>query len=142
MSNPPRSLLFVHPRRQSLAIGQVCSSPQAPKGRWGSRAFKRRASAHSSLRVAREHFAGSRQCVYFCRTRVYIVARDGREVTVWCAHPARLTSESSRSIGTAISPANFFGACRFSRSFVSLGSVELSAETFGILVGWIILTAV
>lgn len=72
---PPRPLLFVHPRRRSPPIGQFRSSPHALKGRWGLRAFKRRASVHSSFCVTCGHFAGSRQCVW--RTRVCITPRDG-----------------------------------------------------------------
>lgn len=142
MSNHPRSLLFVQPRHQSLAIGQFCSSPQAPKGRWGLRAFKRRASTHSSFCVACEHFADSRQCVYFWRTRVYIVARDDRAATDWRAFPARLTRVNRRDrSGSRDRRRTFWSpsiAVAFSRSFISLGSVELCR----LWVGWIILTAV
>lgn len=78
---PPHPLLFVHPRRRSLAIGQVCSSPHAPKGRWGLRAFKRRASAHSSFCVARGHFASrdsacisdERVCISSCVIAVHLL---------------------------------------------------------------------
>lgn len=112
---PSRPLLFVHPRRRSPPIGQVRSSPHALKGRWGLRAFKRRASAHSSFCVT----PGTSQvrgkcvwcaCVYRFAWWGHIHFRAAFWATDRCASPAKLMCESIRSIKIAKTPAKLFGA--------------------------------
>lgn len=145
---PPRPLLLVQPRHRSFAISQVRCSSHAPKGRWGLRAFKRRASAHSSFCVARGYFAGTRWCVYLFLINACVpnVARDDR---------ASFRAVRERSIDALYSrerrvrrvidrdrekPAKLFGAL-IDRCILLLKIPEWWSN-FGIWVCWIILVGV
>lgn len=147
MSNPP-----VHCSSCALGISRSRSVNFAPvrKRRKGGGASELSSAELPLIRPFASLASISRvrgSARYLWRTRVYIVARDGRAATDWCVFPARLTSELSRSIEIARSPANFLEsvgiAVALSRSFISLEFVELCRGVFfGIRVGWIISTAV